>query len=141
MNANDPRTYAIIGAAMEVHTEQGCGFLEPVYQESLELAMAERGIPFEREVDVRIWYKDRELKTRYRADFIGYGSIIVEVKALDALTGHEEAQLLNYLKATGMEVGLLLNFGASSLQTKRMIRHSAWRKIEPKIFRSTDCAD
>jgi GxxExxY protein len=61
MTSNDPWTCAIIGAAMEVHSEQGCGFLEPVYQESLELAMAERGIPFEREVDVRIWYKDREL--------------------------------------------------------------------------------
>lgn len=126
---------------MEVHRELGCGFLEPVFQEALERELTRRDIPFEREVKVRIWYKDEEMKTSYRADFIGYGSIIVEAKALDALTSHEEAQLLNYLKATSIQIGLLLNFGAASLEFKRMIRHSAWKKVEPKIISSADGTD
>ena len=95
---NDPRTYAIIGAAMEVHKHLGCGFLEAVYQEAMELEMIERSIPFESQVQLPIHYKGRLLQTFYRADVIGYGSVIVELKALGQIGGIEEAQIINYLK-------------------------------------------
>jgi GxxExxY protein len=115
MPNRDPRSYAIIGAAMAVHTELGPGFLEPVYQEALAFEMQQRSIPFEREVDVPIQYKGQRLGTAYRADFVCFGSVLVELKALRAIGGVEEAQIINYLKATGLEVGLLLNFGSQSL--------------------------
>lgn len=118
---NDPRTYAIIGAAMEVHKQLGCGFLEAVYHEALKLEMTERNIPFESEVPIPIRYKGRLLQTRYRADFIGHGSVIIELKALSQIGGIEEAQIINYLKATGYGIGLILNFGRTSLEYKRYI--------------------
>ena len=118
---NDPRTYAIIGAAMEVHNQLGCGFLEAVYQEALELELVARGIPFRPQVELPLSYKGRALKTYYRADFICFDGVIVEVKALTQLGPIEEAQVINYLKATGFEIGLLLNFGRPSLQYKRYI--------------------
>jgi len=115
----DPRTYAILGAAMEVHRQLGCGFLEPVYQEALAIEFANQGVPFRREVELPIIYKGQQLKASYRADFICFDLIVVEVKALTRIGGIEEAQLINYLKATGLELGLLLNFGAASLQYRR----------------------
>jgi GxxExxY protein len=119
MDERDPRTYAIIGAAMEVHRQLGHGFLEPVYQEALMQEMLERHIPFRREADLPIYYKGKALTIHYRADFVCYSSVIVELKALPRIGGIEEAQLMNYLKATDIDVGLLINFGAKSLEYKR----------------------
>lgn len=124
----DPRTYAIIGAAMDVHRELGHGFLEPVYQEALALEMERQGIPFRREVQLPIRYKDQQLTATYKADFICYDSVVVELKALNAVGGQEESQVINYLKATGMEVGLLLNFGAPSLYHHRFANSLHKRK-------------
>jgi GxxExxY protein len=104
--------YAVIGAAMEVHSQLGPGFLEAVYQESLEMELSSRRIPFEAQKTLTIVYKGRPLKKEYVADVICYGQIIVELKAMDRLTGKEESQILNYLKATGFKVGLLINFGS-----------------------------
>jgi GxxExxY protein len=117
----DPRTYAIIGAAMEVHAQPGCGFLEAIYQEALELEFAQRDIPFQPQVEIPVFYKRTRLESFYKADFVCYGVVIVELKAISQLGGIEEAQVINYLKATGMKVALLLNFGARSLQYKRFV--------------------
>ena len=119
MQEQDPRTYAIIGAAMEVHRELGAGFLEPVYQEALAQEFHQQGIPFEREVALHILYKGTKLNTGYRANFICYGDILVELKAQNTVGRIEAAQVLNYLKATGIHIGLLLNFGELSLYFKR----------------------
>jgi GxxExxY protein len=117
----DVQTYAIIGAAMAVHTSLGHGFLEPVYQEALALEFELRSIPHAREVAVPIRYRGVLLKTAYRADFICFDDIIVELKALPAISGIQESQVIHYLKATGFRRGLMLNFGAPSLQYKRFV--------------------
>ncbi|WP_338052878.1 GxxExxY protein [Prosthecochloris ethylica] len=115
-------TYTIIGAAQEVHKQLGCGFLEPVYQEALRIELEERNIPYKQEEGLTIRYKQRELEKKYFADFICHGKIILELKATDQLTSAHEAQLLNYLNATGYRLGLLINFGQRSLAVKRLVR-------------------
>jgi GxxExxY protein len=117
----DQRSYKIIGAAMEVHKELGCGFLEAVYQEALEREFVIQGIPCESQPSVQIAYKGDILNKTYQPDFICYDEVIVEIKAISNLTGIEEAQLINYLKATDLNVGLLINFGNKSLEYKRLV--------------------
>ena len=117
----DERTYKIIGAAIEVHKELGCGFLEAVYQEALGKEFAYQAIPFKPQPIIQIAYKGKPLDKTYQPDFICYEEIIVEIKALSSLSGIEEAQLINYLKATGLKVGLLINLGSKSLEYKRFV--------------------
>jgi len=115
--------YAIVGAAMEVHSTLGCGFLEAVYQEAIEIELDARGISFQALVPIRIRYKNHLLKKEYVADLICFGEVIVELKAIDRITSKEEAQLLNYLKATGFRAGIVINFGVErQLDWKRMVR-------------------
>ena len=113
--------YKIVGACMEVHSNLGCGFLEPVYQEALALELQQRGIPFEREKEFEIKYKGFVIPKTYKVDFLCYEHIIVELKALSQLTSDHIAQVLNYLKASQLKLGLLVNFGISSLQHERII--------------------
>ena len=116
---------------MEVHKELGCGFLEGVYQEALGKEFGDQAIPFKSQPTIQIAYKGKPLDKTYQPDFICYKVIIVEIKAISSLSGIEEAQLINYLKATGLKVGLLINFGAKSLEYKRLVYG----------FQSTDYAD
>ncbi|MFN2257587.1 MAG: GxxExxY protein [Desulfuromonadaceae bacterium] len=113
--------YAIVGAAMEVSNELGAGFLEAVYQEALEVEFDERNLPFVPQQRLPIAYKGRMLNKEYIPDFLCYDQVIVEIKAIKNLTGIEQAQLLNYLKASGKPVGVLLNFGSPKLEWKRMV--------------------
>jgi GxxExxY protein len=106
---------------MEVHKILGAGFLEAVYQEALEKEFLLRNIPFEREKLLKICYKGQELSKHYAADFVCYDHIIVETKALSSLTNEYLSQIINYLKATKNEIGLLINFGQESLEYKRVI--------------------
>lgn len=106
---------------MEVHKELGPGFLEAVYQEALEIELHKQKIPYEREKLMNIFYRGIKLKKRYAADYVCYDKIIVEVKALSALSSDHEAQILNYLKTTSLKLGLLINFGTKSLQYKRLV--------------------
>ena len=114
--------YAVVGAAMEVYNELGCGFLEPVYQEALAMELRDREIPFNEQCGLQIRYKGRVLNRTYCCDFICFEKLIVEIKALEKLMGRDESQLLNYLKATGLKVGVLLNFGChGKLEWKRFV--------------------
>ena len=115
-------SYNIVGAAFEVYNKMGHGFLEAVYQECLELEFKKRGIPYEREKDIKLYYDGHELKQSYRADFVCYDKIIVELKAVSALDDAHHAQIYNYLRATNMKLGILLNFGCSdSLEKDRIV--------------------
>jgi GxxExxY protein len=117
----DQKTYKIIGAAMEVHKELGCGFLEAVYHEALIREFYDQDIPFKSQPMIKIQYKGRSLEKTYVPDFICYDAIIVEIKALQHLSGTEESQMINYLKASKIEIGLLLNFGSKSLEYNRFV--------------------
>ena len=127
MNTNEhelllkDEVYQIVGAAMEVSNQLGCGFLEAVYQEALGFELVERQIPHEQQKRIEIYYKDRVLNKEYIADFLCHDRIVVEIKAIKAITGIEEAQILNYLKATNLPLGLIINFGAPRLEWKRYV--------------------
>ena len=116
-------TYNIRGAIFAVHHELGNGFLERVYQDALEFEFKERGIPYEREKNIQIMYKGKPLGEPYRADFVCYDKIIVELKAVEELQGIHRSQVVNYLKATGMKLGLLVNFGEVFANIERIVRY------------------
>ncbi|MBN2011238.1 GxxExxY protein [candidate division KSB1 bacterium] len=112
-------SFRIIGAAMEVSNVLGSGFLEAVYQEALEYELGDLDIPFEAQKPIQIRYKKRILKKTYCPDFLCYGKIIVEIKAIKCITEIEEAQILNYLKATELPLGILVNFGTPKIEWRR----------------------
>jgi len=107
----EEESYRIRGAIFEVYREMGCGFLEAVYQECLEKELSKQGIPFVAQRELALHYKGDLLKQIYKPDFICFERIIVELKAVKDLAGEHRAQVHNYLKATGLELGLLVNFG------------------------------
>lgn len=118
----EDETYAIRGAAIEVHKTLGHGFLEAVYQESLEIELADRKIPFEAQKVLKIVYKGKPLKKAYVADLVCKGEVLVEIKCIPKIGDIERAQLLNYLAATGIKVGLIINFGSrGKLEIERLV--------------------
>jgi GxxExxY protein len=114
-------SYAIIGACMKVHRALGPGFLEAVYEEVVEKEFIVQNIPYKRQVKLDLYYEGVQLKKYYRADFVCYDSIIVELKAVTQIPSVFYAQLQNYLKCTNMELGMLINFGTPSLTYKRIV--------------------
>ncbi|MBI5839440.1 MAG: GxxExxY protein [Chloroflexi bacterium] len=127
--------YAIVGAAMEVYNQLGPGFGEAIYQEALEIESDARKLPNNPQQEIYIDYKGTKLKQFFKPDFIYYDKIIAEIKALDRLTSREEAQLLNYLKATGLPVGILINFGRENdLEWKRMVLTQRKSNRTPKVI-------
>lgn len=121
-------SYEIIGAAMEVHSIIGCGFTEIIYQEALEKELQLREIPYSREKVYYVTYKEQVLSKYFRPDFVCYDSVIVELKALPELTDEHISQVMNYLKASGIKLGILINFGKDSLEYKRILRNPKWDK-------------
>lgn len=121
-------SFRIIGAAMEVHKVLGCGFVEVVYQEALEEEFKKRNIPYEREKELKINYKDKLLSKTFRADFICYDNIILELKAVHEFTDDHYAQIYSYLKASNMPLGILINFGKANLDYYRLLASHKWFK-------------
>ncbi len=122
MIVHKEESYKIVGAAFKVYNILGSGFLEAVYQEALEIEIKRQGIPYKREKELKIQYDGIELKQTYKADFVCYGKIIVELKAVSALDDAHRSQVYNYLHATGYRLGLLLNFGCSDeLEKDRIV--------------------
>lgn len=119
-------SFHLVGAAIEVHKHIGCGFTEPVYQEAFEEELRLRGIPFEREKVINETYKGKVLSKSFRPDFVCYDKIIVELKAVSEFTDEHISQVYNYLKASGFELGLLVNFGTTSLKYKRIPCNQKW---------------
>ena len=119
----EEESYRILGACFEVYKEKGCGFLEPVYQECLVIEFEIQNIPFKQQVDLVLNYKGRTLVQRYKPDFLCFDKIVVEIKSTSSLTDQHRAQLHNYLKATGLQLGLLTNFGHyPKLEYERIVR-------------------
>ena len=119
---DDPRTYAIIGAALEVHRVLGTGFLELLYKDALEIEFTRRAIPFRRELLCNIVYKDHQLRGDYKVDFVCYEEIVLEIKARSVTGPADHAQIISYLAATKLPIGLLLNFGTPKLEHRRFVR-------------------
>ncbi|MBM3290399.1 MAG: GxxExxY protein [Candidatus Hydrogenedentes bacterium] len=117
----DPQTYAMIGAGMYVHSELGCGFVELPYQEAMLVEMRFRSIPFVREPSLPIHYRGEPLPCTYEPDFICYGEVILELKAVETLTDRHRSQVINYLKASKLQRALLMNFGAEKLEYERIV--------------------
>jgi GxxExxY protein len=117
----DRQTHAVIGAAMAIHRHLGSGFLEAVYQEAMAIELASCDVPFEREVPLPILYRGQKLNVSYRADFVCFGTLLVELKAIAKLSAIENAQVINYLRASGLRKALLLNFAGSSLEYRRLV--------------------
>lgn len=120
----EKESYMIRGCALEVHKELGCGFLEKVYQDALEIEFRNVGIPYEREKQIKVQYKGETLMHDYYADFVCYESIIIELKAVETVLPIHKAQTINYLKATGFQLGFLINFGEESLNIERLFRYN-----------------
>lgn len=118
-------SFKIIGACMKVHRSLGSGFLEAVYEEAIEKEFDIQKIPYKKQVKLELYYNDQKLKKHYRADFVCYNHIILEIKAVSQIPSVFNAQLKNYLKCTNMELGMLINFGTSSLTYKRIINPKA----------------
>ena len=116
-------SYKIRGALFAVHNELGCGFLERVYQDALEVELRLRNIPYEREKPIQIVYKGEPLGEPYRADFVCYGKVIIELKSVSEILDVHRAQIINYLKATKMKLGFLVNFGEESINIERIVRY------------------
>lgn len=131
---DDRLTFQIIGAAMEVHRRLGCGYLEAVYREALAIEFLERGVPFETEHTWPIVYRDTTLPLRYRVDFFCFGAVIVEVKAVAELGRLERSQTANYVRMARAERGLLLNFGNTSLQYRRIVNRWPGRPLESPVL-------
>jgi GxxExxY protein len=123
--------YRLMGAAFEVYNEQGYGMAEEIYQQSLEIELALREIPFQSKEELTVFYKGRALKTRYKPDLFAFGGIVVELKAVAELISDHEAQLFNYMRITRQPVGYLINFGhKGELQWKRFILSDLHEKSE-----------
>ena len=120
-------SFSIIGAALEVHKVLGCGFIEVIYQEALEEEFKKRNIPFEREKELLINYKGKQLSKTFRADFICYNKIIIELKAVSQFTDDHYAQLYSYLKASNLPLGILINFGKANLDYYRLPASKKWQ--------------
>ena len=119
-------SFQIVGAALEVHRIIGCGFTEPVYQEAFEEELRLRNIPYFREKTYPLTYKGKLLNKSFRPDFLCYDKVIVELKAVDDFIEEHFSQAYNYLKATGLDLCLLINFGKKSLDSKRVLRPAKW---------------
>lgn len=120
VEAKDPQTYQIIGACMEVHRRLGGGFLEAVYPEALEREFAIRNVPYRRQVELLIYYRDDPLDCTYRADFICFDNVLVEIKSIKQLGNIERAQVIHYLRVTRHPKAILVNFGGISLEFERL---------------------
>jgi GxxExxY protein len=125
-------TYRLIGACFEVYNEKGCGFTEPIYQECLEIELRIQDIPFESQRELSLTYKGHPLIKSLVPDFFCFDQVIMEIKAVSALTDEHRAQVLNYLSAADLEVGLLVNFGHyPKLEYERIINHRKKRRVSP----------